>query len=54
MGLLETFGIGDNKRNFKLENDDDLDLPNTQLYIHVIQLTRIRWRQMDIIDNLNF
>lgn len=29
MGLLETFGMDDNKKNFKLENNDNLDLPNT-------------------------
>lgn len=54
MGLIETFGIDNNKKNFKSKNNDDLDLPNTQSYIYAIELMRICWNQMDVIDSLNF
>lgn len=47
--------LSDNKEiDVKLEDNDNLNMPNTQSYIHAIKMIYIYWKQTDIINSLGF
>ncbi|MCJ1348065.1 hypothetical protein MMC31_006296 [Peltigera leucophlebia] len=56
--FLERDGSDDNEsdgeRDIDSEDTDDLGLPNTQSYMHAVELTLSSWREADAIDSLEF
>lgn len=52
--LVERLGDDDKEKDIELGDNNDLDLSDAQLYIHVFELSHICWRKVDAIDNLKF
>lgn len=40
--------------DIRLGDDDDLDVPDAESYIHIVKMTHMCWRQTNIIDSLEF